>query len=65
MAGVVPAHEVVVVRQDDAEMPGGPSVTGGQAVRGQQRHRRGAQLAADYPRQRGGRGHATPSHRLE
>ena len=28
MAGVVPAHEVVVVRQDDAEMPGGPPVTG-------------------------------------
>ena len=28
MSGVVPAHEVVVVRQDDAEMPGGPPVTG-------------------------------------
>ncbi len=28
MSGIVPAHEVVVVRQDDAEMLGGAPVTG-------------------------------------
>ena len=28
MSGIAPAHEVVVVRQDDAEVLGGPPVTG-------------------------------------